>query len=86
MKDLLAEAQARPGIPARLRLSNNLLVSVGIDHGLAELSISRSSTFPSERDWQTIRRHWPTPLPAEPVQVEAGGRYFLVARLSLGEA
>ena len=81
---LVGQARLHVGKVQRLPLlSRGLGVDVLLDSaGWLTLQISRSDTYPSMTEWQTIARDFPIALPksVQPEQGRAHGRFYLVAR------
>ena len=62
--DLVGWAGFRPGDVKRTKLAGGLGIDVicGID-GMWRLQIWRQGTQPSLKEWETVLKSWPTPLP-----------------------
>lgn len=63
LRRLLEAATEQQPEPARYTLSGGLTISVRLAADLVGLQLSRAGEpGPSEQEWRTVLRHWPTPL------------------------
>ena len=80
---MLEEANAS-NIPAKRTLGNGLHVSIFAERENYSVTISRDTTYPSGKEWETIFKHFPyyTLIPDAEQRTDADGRLALTGRVA----
>jgi len=81
LDQLVKRAEEHPGQAQRQPLAHGLRVDVMVKDGQTYLQISRDSTWPSAREWGTVTRDFPSPVPnVAAKRIHDGHRYYLKAQ------
>ena len=81
LDQLVRSAEAQPGRAMRQPLNRGLRVDVMMKDGETHLQISRANIWPSTKEWNTVTRDFPSPVPnILPRRICAEGRYYLKAK------
>jgi hypothetical protein len=84
LEDQLAEARAKAGTKIIRKLQQGLRVELLYFGNDVRLTIARDNTYPSMKEWETIVKFFPYPIPntIEPVSRQEGSRCTLTARFA----
>src|SRR3990167_1090176 len=78
LDQLVKRAEEHPGQAQRQPLFRGLRVDVMVKDGETYLQISRDATWPSAREWGTVTRDFPSPVPnVAAKRIHDGHRYYL---------
>jgi hypothetical protein len=78
LSSLVKTAEKHPQRTAQVNLQGGLTISLVHRIGNAQLSLSRSNTWPSDLELATVRKHYPVPLPEGDVRREQSALGFFL--------
>ena len=84
LEDQLAEAKAKAGTKIVRKLKQGLRVELLCMSNDVRLTITRDNTYPSMKEWETIVKFFPYPIPTsvQPEPKQEGSRCTLTARFA----
>lgn len=82
LRGMLERCLTQPGRAERASLGHGLRIDMMVDlEGVCRLQISREGTFPSEKEWETVIKHWPGTLPfVSTDRIEYNSRCYIRGR------
>lgn len=83
---LIETANAKPNEWQSTRLARGLTVHVLNDITAYKLFLSRTDTYPSQQEWDTVLKYWPYRTGGEFTQGTKDRRFFLKGRIPRQEA